>query len=228
VGDDLRDNRVATYRTGWDGSGPRAAGLGSTFACWTRLTRKRSPAQGRRRRRRAISVPLTPVKTGVLWSLADSQLRSSGHMRALEGTDSQADGARIKACFLRRRGCIPRHWDASRAGTRPRGLRRCRRSPSCRRPLLPRRWPARARARRRPRRSSTCPRGRLPHPTRSRRGRTSGLESRTPIGNSRITANYQTLNYGGSPRADRAWPLAWPSPSGPLGRQRSPALKGGS
>jgi hypothetical protein len=31
-----------------------------------------------------------------------------------------------------------------------------------------------------------------------------------------------------SPRAARAWPLAWPSPSGPLGRQRSPALKGGS
>jgi hypothetical protein len=26
----------------------------------------------------------------------------------------------------------------------------------------------------------------------------------------------------------RAWPLAWPSPSGPLGWQRSPALKGGS
>jgi len=25
---------------------------------------------------------------------------------------------------------------------------------------------------------------------------------------------------GGSPRACRAWPLAWPSPSGPLGRQR--------
>jgi hypothetical protein len=25
---------------------------------------------------------------------------------------------------------------------------------------------------------------------------------------------------GGSPRADRAWPLAWPSPSGPPGRQR--------
>jgi hypothetical protein len=25
----------------------------------------------------------------------------------------------------------------------------------------------------------------------------------------------------GSPRAFRAWPLAWPSPSGPLGRQRS-------
>ena len=25
-----------------------------------------------------------------------------------------------------------------------------------------------------------------------------------------------------SPRAYRAWPLAWPSPSGPLGRQRSP------
>jgi hypothetical protein len=32
----------------------------------------------------------------------------------------------------------------------------------------------------------------------------------------------------GSPRASRAWPLAWPSPSGPLGRQRSTALKGGS
>jgi hypothetical protein len=29
-------------------------------------------------------------------------------------------------------------------------------------------------------------------------------------------------------RAIRAWPLAWPSPSGPQGRQRSPALKGGS
>ena len=26
----------------------------------------------------------------------------------------------------------------------------------------------------------------------------------------------------GSPRASRAWPLAWPSPSGPSGRQRSP------
>ncbi len=33
---------------------------------------------------------------------------------------------------------------------------------------------------------------------------------------------------GGSPRAFRAWPSAWPSPSGPQGRQRSPALKGGS
>ena len=33
---------------------------------------------------------------------------------------------------------------------------------------------------------------------------------------------------GGSLRAYRAWPLAWPSPSGPLGWQRSPALKGGS
>ena len=32
----------------------------------------------------------------------------------------------------------------------------------------------------------------------------------------------------GSPRGYRAWPPAWPSPSGPLGRQRSPALKGGS
>src|SRR6266516_445303 len=28
------------------------------------------------------------------------------------------------------------------------------------------------------------------------------------------------LHCGGSPRADRAWPLAWPSPPGPLGWQR--------
>ena len=35
-------------------------------------------------------------------------------------------------------------------------------------------------------------------------------------------------HFGGSPRALRAWPVAWPSPSGPLGRQRSLALKGGS
>jgi hypothetical protein len=28
------------------------------------------------------------------------------------------------------------------------------------------------------------------------------------------------MSTGGSPRAFRAWPLAWPSPSGPLGRQR--------
>jgi hypothetical protein len=28
------------------------------------------------------------------------------------------------------------------------------------------------------------------------------------------------IRSGGSPRAIRAWPLAWPSPSGPLGRQR--------
>src|SRR6266568_9398756 len=31
--------------------------------------------------------------------------------------------------------------------------------------------------------------------------------------------------HGGSPRAYRARPLAWPSPSGPLGRQRSPASR---
>jgi len=30
----------------------------------------------------------------------------------------------------------------------------------------------------------------------------------------------QGLPRGGSPRKLRAWPLAWPSPSGPLGRQR--------
>jgi hypothetical protein len=33
-------------------------------------------------------------------------------------------------------------------------------------------------------------------------------------------------HFGGSPRALRAWPVAWPSPSGPLGRQRSLALSG--
>jgi hypothetical protein len=32
---------------------------------------------------------------------------------------------------------------------------------------------------------------------------------------------------GGAPRASRAWPLAWPSPSGPLGWQRSPASRVG-
>jgi hypothetical protein len=31
-----------------------------------------------------------------------------------------------------------------------------------------------------------------------------------------------------SPRAFRAWPLAWPSPSGPLGRQRSPGSRVGA
>ncbi len=30
------------------------------------------------------------------------------------------------------------------------------------------------------------------------------------------------FRYGDSPRSYRAWPLAWPSPSGPLGRQWSP------
>ena len=69
-------------RTGW---------MHVTLDCRGDLTRKRSPAQGRRRR--AISVPLTPVKTGVSRSLADNQLRRSGHTRALEGTDSQADSA---------------------------------------------------------------------------------------------------------------------------------------
>ena len=42
---------------------------------------------------RAISVPLAPVKTGISRSLVDSQPHSSGHMRAPEGSDSQADSA---------------------------------------------------------------------------------------------------------------------------------------
>ena len=36
------------------------------------------------------AMPLTPVKTGISRSLADSQLRSSGHVRPPEGADSQA------------------------------------------------------------------------------------------------------------------------------------------
>ena len=55
-------------------------------------------AQGRR----AISVPLTPVKTGISRSLADSQLRSSGHVKALEGPDSQADSMRVSAMYAHR------------------------------------------------------------------------------------------------------------------------------
>jgi hypothetical protein len=36
-------------------------------------------------------MPLTAVKTGISRSLADSQLCRSGHVRATEGPDSQAD-----------------------------------------------------------------------------------------------------------------------------------------
>src|SRR6476660_6787358 len=51
------------------------------------------------------------------------------------------------------------------------------------------------------------------------------ITPRTPV---KVTASVRS-NYlpRGSPRAFWACPLAWPSPSGPLGRQRSPALKGG-
>ena len=37
-----------------------------------------------------------------------------------------------------------------------------------------------------------------------------------------LTMSASCCTRGGSPRARRAWPLAWPSPSGPLGWQRSP------
>ena len=42
---------------------------------------------------RPISVPLTPVNTGISRLLADSQLRSLEYVRAPEGLDSQADPA---------------------------------------------------------------------------------------------------------------------------------------
>ena len=56
------------------------------------VSRRRQPSPSVQDRR-AISVPLTPVKTGISRSLADSQLRSSGHVKAPEGPDSQADSA---------------------------------------------------------------------------------------------------------------------------------------
>ena len=37
-----------------------------------------------------------------------------------------------------------------------------------------------------------------------------------------VLSEVRSLPRGGSPRAFRAWPLAWPSPSGSLGWQRSP------
>ena len=43
--------------------------------------------------RRAISVPLTPVKTCLSRSLADTPPRRSGHVTGPDGTDSQADSA---------------------------------------------------------------------------------------------------------------------------------------
>jgi hypothetical protein len=43
--------------------------------------------------RRAISGPLTPVKSGLSRSLADTPNRRSGHVTGPDGTDSQADSA---------------------------------------------------------------------------------------------------------------------------------------
>ncbi len=37
-----------------------------------------------------------------------------------------------------------------------------------------------------------------------------------------LITNPLAVSRGGSPRANRAWPSAWSSPSGPLGWQRSP------
>jgi len=43
--------------------------------------------------RRAISVPLTPVTSGLSRSLADTPPRRSGHVTGPDGTASQADSA---------------------------------------------------------------------------------------------------------------------------------------
>jgi hypothetical protein len=43
-----------------------------------------------------------------------------------------------------------------------------------------------------------------------------------PVLQTTVTPGRAPGSIGGSPRTARAWPLAWPSPSGPLGWQRSP------
>jgi len=48
---------------------------------------------GRTMVRRAISVPLAPVTSGLSRSLADTPPRRSGHVTGSDGTDSQADSA---------------------------------------------------------------------------------------------------------------------------------------
>jgi len=48
---------------------------------------------GRTTIRRAISVPLTPVTSGLSRSLADTPPRRSGHVTGPDGTASQADSA---------------------------------------------------------------------------------------------------------------------------------------
>jgi hypothetical protein len=69
--------------------------------------RSGSQQEGAVQDRRAISVPLTPVRTGLSRSLADSQLRSSVHVRTLEGSDSQADGPRTHRLIRERRSAQP-------------------------------------------------------------------------------------------------------------------------
>ena len=73
--------------------------------------------------RSKIAVPLTPVKTGISRSLADSQLRSSGHVKALEGPDSQADSRRWQFTIMRRSPgkTDQRRWSSLNDGRRHRG-----------------------------------------------------------------------------------------------------------
>jgi len=52
------------------------------------VSRRRQPSPSVQDRR-----AINPVTTGISRSLADSQLRNSGHIRVPEGTDSQADSA---------------------------------------------------------------------------------------------------------------------------------------
>src|SRR5882757_4965585 len=47
--------------------------------------------------RRAISVPLTPVTSGLSRSLADTPPRRSGHVTGPDGTASQADSPKLSA-----------------------------------------------------------------------------------------------------------------------------------
>jgi len=58
-----------------------------------RESRPRPASAGRIAVRRPISGPLTPVTSGLSRSLADTQLRRSGHATGPDGTDSQADSA---------------------------------------------------------------------------------------------------------------------------------------
>ena len=74
---------------------------------------------------------------------------------------------------------------------------------------------------------STCPPGSRPVQREARRAPSltflAGPRSSHELASAAQTRNCKVLLlHGGSLRAYRAWPLAWPLPSGPLGWQRSP------